>query len=58
MSNGGYLFPQIITGEPLISSSVNSFQPAVIFILFAVQQTFMDVQNDAFGSEIWAVVLV
>lgn len=58
MCNGGYLFPQTVTGEPLISSSVNSFQPAVIFILFAVQQSFMDVQSDAFGSEIWAMVLV
>lgn len=55
---GMFLSPQTITGEPLISSSVNSSQPAVIFILFAIQQSFLDVQTDAFGSNIWAVVLV
>lgn len=58
MCDEGILFPQTITGEPLNSSSDNAPQLAVIFILFAVQQSFMDVQTDVFGSEIWAVVLV
>lgn len=45
------MFPQTLSGEPMISSSVDSSQPAVIFILFAVQQSFTDVRTDAFGSQ-------